>query len=313
MKKYCFISIFLIFASGLSSAYSQESQLKWIPFQWQGDSISGKYIEKAYMYVPLKIDRLPINFSMQLDLGTTETQFYGNSVKSYLKEYPSLANKLDSVQNLKDVIFRNVILHMGNVDFSFDIWHRIGFGIEIPRDLLYSNTPKHIGTIAADFFQNKVLVIDYKLCRFAVSESLPAEYQNLPAVKFELNKGIIIIPFQINGTEQKLMFDTGSSPFPLVTSKDRALKIANPRIVDSLSGPLWWGQMITFYGLKVNKPIGFGKTVPGKTIVYYDRDGLWEENVFKPLKIWGLTGNAFFLDCMIILDYKNKTFRVNKN
>ena len=313
MKKLIFISFFLILASGLSKGYSQEPSLKWIPLQWQGDTISGKYIEKAYLYVPVKIDELPIDFTMQLDLGTTETQFYGNPIKPYLEEYPSLANKLDSVQRFKNIIFRNINLHMGMVDFSFDVWHRIGFGDDIPRDLLHSKTPKHIGTIASDMFQDKILVIDYNLSRFAVSDNLPAEYQDLPAVKFELNNGIIIFPFRIDGTEQKLMFDTGSSPFPLATSRERALEIAPPEIIDSLSGPLWWGQIITFYGLKVNKTIEFGGTVLGNATVYYDQEGLWEENVFNPLHIWGLAGNAYFLDCMIILDYKNKILRINRN
>ncbi len=306
------LSLLIIISSGLSQCYSQEKSLKWIPFQWQGDTISGKYIEKAYIYVPVKIDELPIDFTMQLDLGTTETQFYGNPIKPYLHEYPSLANKLDSMQHHKDIIFRNVNLHMGTAEFSLDVMHRIGFGEDIPLDLTHSKNPKHIGTIAPDMFRDKILIIDYKSRRFAVSDSLPAEYLSLPSVQFELNNGIIIFPFRIDGTECKLMFDTGSSPFPLATSKGRALEIANPAIVDSLSGPLWWGEDITFYGLNVNKSIEFGGIAFEKSTVYYDKEGLWEENVFNPLHIWGLTGNTYFLDYMIILDYKNKVLRINK-
>ncbi|MDR1056138.1 MAG: hypothetical protein LBL90_10065 [Prevotellaceae bacterium] len=313
MKKWIFISFFLILAGGSLKVYSQEALLEWIPFQWQGDTISGKYIEKAYLYVPVKIDDLPIDFTMQFDLGTIETQFYENPIKPYLEEYPSLANKLGSMGSLKNVIFKDVNLHMGTVDFSFDVWLRADFGEDIPRDSLHSGTPKHIGTIAPDMFRDKVLVIDYKSSQFAISDSLPAEYQDLQAVKFELNNGIIILPFRINGAEQKLMFDTGSSPFPLAASKKRALEIADPSIVDSLSGPLWWGREITFYGHEVNKSIEFGGTTLGNAIVYYDKDGLWEEGVFKPLKIWGLTGNVYFLNCVIILDYKNKLFRINRN
>lgn len=288
--------------------------MEWIPFLWQGDTISGKYIEKMYLYIPVKIEDLPVNFTMQLDLGTMmETQFYENPIMPYLKEYPSLANKLGSFGAAKDVLFRDINLRMGAVDFPFDVWIHANFGEHIPQDSLHSGTPKHIGTIAPDMFQDKILVIDYKSSRFAVSDSLPVEYKDLPAIKFELNNGIIVLPFRINGTEQKLMFDSGSSPFPLATSKEKALKIADPAIVDSLSGPLWWGREITFYGLDVNKSIEFGGTALGSTTVYYDQEGLWEEEVFKPLHIWGLTGNAYFFDCVIIIDYKNKLFRINRN
>lgn len=312
MKKNI-ILLFFVFFSGLSQVYSQELLLKWIPFQWQGDTISGKYIEKAYIYVPVKIDELPVDFTMQLDLGTKETQFYGNPIKPYLEKYPSLTNKLDSIDKLKNIIFRNVNLQMGDVNFLFDIWHHIGFGEEIPQDTLQSKKSIHIGTIAPDLFQNKNLIIDYKLKQLAVSDVLPAEYQNLPAVEFELKDGIIIFPFQINGLEQKVMFDTGPSPFPLATSKERALEIAHSNIVDSLSGPFWWGQDITFYGLKVNSPLKFAGKELEKSIVYYDKEGLWEKHVFTPLHIWGLTGNIYFLNNIIIIDYKNKRLRIKSN
>jgi hypothetical protein len=32
---------------------SQKQSLDWVPFNWEGDTISGKYIEKAYIYMYL--------------------------------------------------------------------------------------------------------------------------------------------------------------------------------------------------------------------------------------------------------------------
>ncbi|MEF9987325.1 MAG: hypothetical protein RSC28_09205 [Bacteroidales bacterium] len=305
--------LFLLFFSGLFQVYSQEQLLKWIPFQWQGDTISGKYIEKAYIYVPVKIDELPVGFTMQLDLGTQDTQFYGNPIKPFLAKYPSLANKLDSIYQKQNLIFRDVNLQMGGASFLFDVWHRIDFGEEIPQEILPSKAPIHIGTIAPDLFKDKILILDYKRTRFAVLDELPTEYRDLPTVAFELINGMIVFPFQINGIEQKVMFDTGSSPFPLATSKARAMEIAHSKIVDSLSGPLWWGQDITFYGLKVNSSIKFAGTELEKAIVYYDKEGLWEQHVFKPLTIWGLTGNVYFLNKILIVDYKSKTLRIKSN
>lgn len=105
------------------------------------------------------------------------------------------------------------------------------------------------------------------------------------------------------------MFDTGSSPFQLVTTKERALEISDSVIADSLSGPLWWGKEITFYGLEVNKPIAFAGKVPERSRVYYVNDGLWDE-IYKSFDVWGITGNAYFFDNIVIIDYKNKLFRV---
>lgn len=303
--------IFLIILSLVFAGCSQKSSLKWIPFNWVGDTISGQYIDKAFLYIPVKIEDLPHDFIMQFDLGTHSTQFYGNTLQPYLDEYPSLTNKLGSLNGMENILFRKVNLQMGTVKFNgIDIWNHVGFGEEIPKDSIYSKTPKDIGTIAPDIFQDKILVIDYKSNRLAVADSLPAEYKDLSAEKFELVDGLIKLPFRINGENSELLFDTGSSPFALATSKERALEIADPLITDSLSGPLWWGNEITFYGMKVNKPIEFGGQKLKDAKVYYDKEGLWEENVFKPFNVWGLTGNAYFFDNVVIIDYKNKLFRI---
>lgn len=308
-----FFNFVLILVCCLIKGSTPEPPLQWIPFIWQSDTISGKFIEKAYIYIPVKIENLPIDFTMQFDLGTVQTQFYGKTLKPFLLQYPSLADKLVSFQNQKELKFKNINLHLGSVDFTADIWNNQDYGEEFSEDLDDIKPPIHIGTIAPDLFQDKILIIDYKLNRIAITDILPNEYKNTSTINFELNQGIIILPFNIDGTEKKVMFDTGSSPFPLATSKENALRISQPEIVDSLKGPLWWGTFITFYGHKVNKSIQLGGFTFDNSIVYYDKEKLWEENVFKPLNIWGLTGNAYFLDFTVVLDYKNRIFRIRKS
>lgn len=142
-----------------------------------------------------------------------------------------------------------------------------------------------------------------------MADNLPDKYKKLTAGEFELDKGIIKLPFRIDGKSCRLMLDTGSSPFPLATSKERALEISDPVVADSLSGPLWWGRDITFYGLQVNKPVELGGKRLKIGMVYYDKEGLWNE-VYTSLDVWGLAGNAYFFDRMLILDYKNRQFRI---
>lgn len=291
-------------------AASQKQSLEWIPFYWQDDTISGKYVETAYLYIPVKIEDLPQDFSMQFDLGTPFTQFYENALKPYLEQSALLANKLGPLQSTPDRLFQHVKLRMGTVDFTWNVRYREDFGEEAPEKVLDSKNAIRVGTVAPDLFQHKILIIDYKASRLALADSLPAEYRDLPAEKFELVNGMIYLPFRINGSVQKVLFDTGSSPFPLATTRERALEIADPVIVDSLSGPLWWGEQITFYGMQVTKPIEFGGKVLNSSLVYYDKEGLWKEGVFDPFNIWGLTGNAYFLDRVVIIDYKNNLFRI---
>ncbi|MEG2036220.1 MAG: hypothetical protein RR005_07775 [Mucinivorans sp.] len=300
--------LLIILLAPIISAQSQS--IKWSPFIWQSDTISGRYIEKAYLYVPLKIENIPYEFTMQLDLGTPNSLFYGEVLKPYLEKHPAMNSKLGDYEDMKGVIFKDVNLKMGTADFKANLFNMF-MGNKVPANLFNSPTPVNIGTIAADAFKEKVLIIDYKANRFAVAESVPKEYQKIPAVNFEINKdGLIFLSFNINGEDCKVMFDTGSSIFELVTTTDRALKIADSTIVDSLSGALWWGQQITFYGLKVDKTVKIGGKTMKCSRVYYDKDRKWDVGVFEPLNIWGLTGNAFFFDNTVIIDYKNKEFRV---
>lgn len=303
------LALHLVLTGVQAASAPQKRSLQWIPFYWEGDTISGTYLEKAYLYIPVRIEGIPDTFSMQLDLGTTQTQFYGNPLKPYLDKSSTLAGKLGHFERAPNAIFRDVDLRMGKVGMQIDVWHRANFGEKIPGDSIKSDEPIHIGTIAGDIFQDKVLIIDYKSRRMAVSDNLPAKYKKLPAGEFNLDNGIIKLPFRINGKSCQLMLDTGSSPFPLATSKERALEISDSVIIDSLRGPLWWGRDITFYGLKVNKPVEMGGEVLKNGMVYYDKEGLWNE-IYTSLNVWGLTGNAYFFDRVLILDYKNRQFRI---
>ena len=55
-----FVLLLLIFTN-----CSRKPSLQWIPFSWEGDTISGIYIEKAFLNVPVKIENLPYEFTME--------------------------------------------------------------------------------------------------------------------------------------------------------------------------------------------------------------------------------------------------------
>ncbi len=46
-----------------------------------------------------------------------------------------------------------------------------------------------------------------------------------------------------------------------------------------------------------------------KWIIYFDQQKTFEY-FYKAANIWGLTGNVFFLNSTVIIDYKNKLFGV---
>ena len=64
------------------------------------------------------------------------------------------------------------------------------------KDSLCTSTIKHIGTIAADLFEGKILIIDYKNQRLCGIESLPSDWeQRVEFVDIEYVKRVIWYSF----------------------------------------------------------------------------------------------------------------------
>ena len=283
-------------------------------FAWEGATASGRYIPKAAMNVSVTVDNMPHEFTMQLDLGAVTTELYGNSLQPYMDAYPTLIEKIDStktfmINNEEHIMFREMTLKMGDLEFNnMDIGLFAGYGTPMTADSLKTKTSKHIGTIAPDLFLNKVLIIDYPNNRICLKEELPDEYSNLDFQDLVLESGRIKIPFNINERREMLMFDTGSSIFSLLTTKNNAEQISDGVIADSLSVNSW-GNELSVYGSKITTGVKFGgKSLPG-TLVYFVDNPQFDTG-FKQMGIWGITGNAYFSNNTIIIDYRNKKIAI---
>lgn len=304
-----FIATFLFL-----SITSFGQKLQWIPFNWVGDSVSGKYFDKLAITIPVTLDNLPHKFNMQLDLGATTTVIYGNSIKPYLDNYRELKNKIDTtlkfrIQSQTNYKFKNITLKLGDVNFGErNIGHFKDFGDDIPKDSINTKTEKHIGTIAPDLFENKILIIDYPNKRICVTTELPKQFSKAQFRDYKIKQGRIKIPITINGKDEDVMFDTGSSLFALITTTENANEISSKPITDSLKISSW-GEYYMIYGQTIKSKIMFGQKQLNKAVVYFDNRQN-NSNFYKEEEIWGIIGNAYFLNNVVIIDYKNKRFGV---
>lgn len=285
----------------------------WIPFQWHGDSIENKYFDKLAIVVPVKIDNLPYNFGMQLDLGAVETMFYEKNISEILSTHPDLKQKIDTtstfwINNSINPMMKNINLNLGNIDLGLrNIGLYKNFGTTTKIDAT-TEKPILIGTIAPDIFKNKILIIDYPNNRLSIQDSIPNTLEKASFSNFEQQNGRIFIHFQINGHDERLMFDTGSSMFSLITTPIRARKIANRKTTDKFTVNSW-GKPLVIYEKTIDKEITFGSNRINSSKVYYSKNFNFKLLYFM-LKIWGITGNANFLHNVIIIDYKNQKFGV---
>jgi len=306
--------IYIILFSLIISSLCYGQKLNWIPFEWVSDSISGKYYDKLAINIPVSIDGLPHKFKMQFDLGAVTTVIYGNSIAKYLDKYSGFNNKIDSTKSFiingqKNPMFKNVGLSLGNVSFGErNIGYFKDYGEQIPTDSIYTSTEKHIGTIAPDLFKDKYLIIDYPNKRICVTKNLPRKLAKVDFQACSITSGRVTIPLTINGKVENLMFDSGSSMFSLITSEENANQISVNNIIDSLSANSW-GDNMTAYGKKITSEVKFGKTILQPSNVYYVKNEMIAE-FFKQQNIWGITGNAYFLNKIVIIDYKNSRFGI---
>ncbi len=288
-------------------------QINWINFEWSGDSISGRYFEKSSIIVPLQIDNLPYKFNAQLDLGAVNTMLYGNSIAPYLDQNNSLKTKIDTnsiiwIQSQKNPTIKNVTLKLDNVIFKkIDIALFKNYGDSLTIDSVKTKTIKHIGTIAPDIFQNKIVIIDYPNHRLCALDKLPMEMEKKCSfTNFVINDGRIKIPFTINGKRKNLLFDTGSSLFSIYTSQKNMNEVSNPNspICDSLKISSW-GEYFFAYGKKIEVEVKFAnKVLPTKNAFFDKKDEL--DTFLENENIWGITGNDYFVDNILVIDYKNK-------
>ncbi len=64
------------------------------------------------------------------------------------------------------------------------------FGDEIPKDSIMTKSEKHIGTIAPDLFQNKVLIINYQPNKISVSAKIPKQSADASFQKYKILFGL---------------------------------------------------------------------------------------------------------------------------
>jgi hypothetical protein len=304
----------VLFCLGLSPAAVCGQALRWLPFNWETATLSGRHFDKVAITVPVTIDNLPHKFNMQLDLGAVTTVVYGNTIAPYLEKYPALKAKIDTtrtfrIQSQKNVKLAGVALALGGVQFGLhDVGYFKNYGDSLTATALARQEEVHVGTIAPDLFLGKVLIIDYPRKRLCVSDKVPAQFARAAFQPFKLKDGRIKIPLRINSKSQDLLFDTGASLFALSTTEAQALAATTGPVQDSLKISSW-GEYYYVYGRQLKGSVAFGSKRLPTTLAFYDKKNRYTK-FFEEESIWGMTGNAYFLNNTVIIDYKNHVFGV---
>jgi hypothetical protein len=179
-----------------------------------------------------------------------------------------------------------------------------GFGKQISDDHLMDSSPIKIGTIGADLFQNKVLVLDYPNQRFAICDTLPDRLKTF-FVNMSLDQhGRVIIPLQLKNKSYRVMFDNGSSIFPLLVSDDKVNSFSTALSTDTILISSW-GINHNVIGRPLKEQFQFAGHTFSDITIYADYRKDARSNDYD-----AIAGNALFWDKVVIIDFKNKKFGV---
>lgn len=251
------------------------------------------------MMVPVRVEGLPYDYLFQFDLGSNVTTLYGNPLDALIKKHRGF----DRVKN--EIIFKELTLFIGNTIAHTQNCHITrNHGDVLNANYLASQSPIRLGTIGADIFQSKILVIDYPNQRFTICDTLPPLLQTSFADITLDNTGRVILPLLIHGKNYRIMFDNGSSLFALITSSDKINLFSTEPGTDTLSVSSW-GKTHNIIGRLLKTPFQLANNTFSDIMIYADyRDEARSTNYDA------ITGNALFWDKVVIIDFKNKRFGI---
>lgn len=258
-------------------------------FQWTSDSIGGRLLEKYAMIIPARIKGIPHPLSFQFDLGANLTRLYGENVQLFKAKYPA-------------VDFEHPEIHFGSLIATTSLCYidkNAGEAVVPDNEAMVP-----IGTIGCDMFQDKVLIIDFTRQLFAVCDTVPQVFKgNLTDIKLD-KYGRVLLPMRLKGRTFNVLFDNGSSIFPLLTSLERINEFSTTADIDTLEVNAW-GTSHLITGRPLNDTLVFAHKRTTNTMVYADHNVAEEKNQYD-----AITGNALFWNNTVIIDFRNKKFGI---
>lgn len=305
--------ILLIFISFtlLNCNSSQKNKLtkstKKSNFCWVSGKIGNRTFEYGAIYISVSINGIN-NLPFQFDLGANQTLVYENP----LKNFPELHNKLEIIDGDANgmEIFKLDSLDLSFGGYSFQDYTSYGlvdYGSKINNNIKPCENEGHFGSIGADLFQNKILVIDFKNQNFKLLDKLDKSQQSqFEFVNTEVSNNFMIIPIKIDEKTYKFIYDSGSSIFPILTSSKIAEQIAEKEINDSLNISNFQNA-VKVYSKSIKANPNFGKLDLGKNNIWYSKEDYYQ---FNEKDYDGVIGNIMFLDKVICIDFKNKKFGI---
>ncbi len=261
-----------------------------IPILWHGSNHS----KMAALLLPVQIDGIDINFFMQFDTGSPNTVFYKSALDTIQHIYRNSFVTVDSGK-------AQINLKLGEMKISSDKFRVLN----VKRSWAPTDSTKIIGTIGTDLMEKRTTTLNFK------EDFISFHLGKLDDVgsDFKFTKRRILIPLRINGEEIEVIYDSGTSAFEYITSKQIWDQIRIPeQQVDSSKGNSM-GTILTAYTTKTKEKIGLqNRTITLSEVTYIEGYSTSQYLMMKLTGMGGMLGNKVFEGRTIILDCNSEKY-----
>ncbi len=280
---------------------------KRIDFVW-AEGTYGDYVEPHNaMVIEVSLNNMPQRFYFQFDTGSPSSYLYGNPLGS-LEE---MGLNLKVVERGDKPFVQGFDFKQAGKEFSISNFQILeGYGKAINENDTATNVL--LGTIGTDFIDDKIAVIDFENQFIITYVNRPDWMDALKGFRqFDFTGRRLLLPASIDGNDLNLIYDTGSSAFGLITSKNRYKKYTDrkePAIEYEANS---WGESIPVYHKITDKKLDIGGChLNLNRISYVGMYGSLQRFVTPFTKIGGWLGNKLFLRSALIMDTQKQEFAV---
>ncbi|UWY30162.1 hypothetical protein N4T20_09525 [Flavobacterium sp. TR2] len=266
-----------------------------IPTKW----ISSSENAHSALLLPIKIKGIDRTFYMQFDSGSPVTVFYKKPLESIAEKFQNQL-KIDTKNNTISTAFR-----IGKMDVVSNDFEVLNYGEKISFD--NSNAVNIIGTIGTDLLEKRIAILDFKnnQCSF-IEKTKEDDFAD-----FEFKKRKILIPSIIEKENLKLLYDSGTSGYELITTKEIWQQYRNKNSKIKTEKGNSWGNILTVYSASAKKKIQFEKSILNLSeVTYIEGTSELQKFLMKRSGMQGMVGNKLFLNHKLILDCQNEKFKL---
>ncbi len=277
------------------------SSSPWLPFRWIGETLSGRFFPHAVMAVHGTLPALQnLPGWYQFDLGAPNSVLYENAFtpeqRARLQAQPRWPKQ--ALLNGQPMPVLDTALQVGPWQVRPLVWYE-GFGGQDDA----SDGPPLLGTLGANFVRGRALVVDFPRQRLTLWEKVPPDWEATTrwAPLRSTEHGHVLVQVAVNGKPRWVLYDTGSSIFPLLTDADQWMDLTSGQVTHTLTVQAW-GQPLVTYAARPRIRLTLGGQPLELPWVYYNQAPEWRA-FFREHDLLGIMGNAPFLNKILVLDF----------